>query len=66
MYLVKAYSIGQTFPSWNDNHKTLKQAIYTANNYFKDGFYLIEIYKDNPKKIGYFGIERDLIQTLTI
>jgi len=61
-YAVKAY--GYTgFPRFNDSLKTLTQARKIAKEYLKEGFHSYEIYKDLPRKTGYFGIERELVES---
>lgn len=64
-YAVKAYGMPElTFPKFWDSFPTLASARKTAKSAISDGFTMCEIYRDMPKKSGYFGIERELVETL--
>ena len=64
-YSLKLYGIGQ-FPKFYDSFKNME----TVNRWLKmakdDGFKLAEIYREIPGKIGYFGVERELIKTVEL
>jgi len=52
------------FPKFYDSFKTLALARQWARQALKDGYHTVEILRDQPKKVGYFGIERELVETL--
>jgi hypothetical protein len=62
MYALKLYGIGP-FPKFIDNlrdMRTVKKWLAMAKS---DGYREADIFKDAPKKPGYFGIERQLVRT---
>lgn len=62
-YALRAY--GYTgFPKLWEGYRTLAQARTTAREALADGFHLIEIMKELPGKPSYFGVERELIETI--
>jgi len=63
-YAIKLYPYAG-FPKFWDSYKTLTQAREVARRNLGDHFHTAEIMRDAPKKPGYFGIERDVIETLT-
>jgi hypothetical protein len=62
-YSVKCYP-SEGFPMFMDLFKTLEHARRAAMQALKDGFHLAEILQENPDRIGIFGIERDLVETV--
>lgn len=65
LYALKAYGFpGHPFPKFLDSYPTLTLARKAANDMRKDGWRMVEILRDLPRKPGYFGIERELIETL--
>jgi hypothetical protein len=62
-YALKAYA-STGFPKFWDSYKTLTLARQWANQAIKDGYHTVEIMRDQPRKPGYVGIERELIETL--
>ena len=52
------------FPKFIDAIKTHELARQRAAQSLKDGHHTVEIMRETPDKIGYFGIERELVQTL--
>lgn len=63
-YALKLYA-NTGFPKFYDSYKTLKQAQQVAKNAISEGFYhTVEIFKDLPQKPGYFGIEREVVETV--
>lgn len=52
------------FPKFYDSFKTLALARQWARQALKDGYHTVEILRDQPRKAGYFGIERELKETL--
>ena len=62
-YALNLYGNGP-FPKFMDCYKTLALARSTARQAIKDGYHTVEILRDLPRKPGYFGIERELIETI--
>ena len=63
-YSLRCYA--QTgFPKFIDAFGTLAVARKWAAQALKDGYVTVEILRDQPNKIGYFGAERDLVDTVT-
>jgi hypothetical protein len=52
------------FPKFIDSFKTLELARQWARQALKDGYHTVEILHDLPNKVGYFGIEREILETL--
>lgn len=63
MYSLTAYPTSG-FPKFMDSYKTLTQIRKVAADLIKDGYAMIEIKKDQKMPSGYFGIQRDLIETI--
>jgi hypothetical protein len=63
MYALTLYGHGP-FPKFWDNYKTLTQARAAAKQALADGYRMVEILRDLPSKPSYFGIEREIIETL--
>ena len=63
LYALTLYGHGP-FPKFMDSYKTLTQARASAAQAIKDGYRMVEILRDLPRKSGYFGIEREIIETL--
>ena len=64
-YAVKVYGFpGHPFPMFYDSYRTMGAAKKAATDALSEGWKMAEIYRDAPKKAGYFGIERDLIETI--
>lgn len=64
-YAVKAYGKhGLTFPKFWDSFPTLESARKTAKSAITDGFTMCEIYRDKPSVSGYFGIQREMVETI--
>ena len=61
-YAVKAYGFS-TFPSFHDSFPTFVMARKTAQALIKDGWRFAEVMRDDPRKPGYFGIERTIVET---
>ena len=49
-----------------DCYKTLTLARATARQALKDGYHRVEIMRDLPRKPGYFGIERETVETIEL
>ena len=63
-YAIKCY--GYTgFPKFMDSFKTLTLARQWATQALKDGYHTVEILREQPRKPSYFGVDRDLIDTVT-
>jgi hypothetical protein len=52
------------FPKFIDSFKTLALARSWAAQAIRDGYCSVEILRDQAMPSGYFGIERDLIDTI--
>jgi hypothetical protein len=52
------------FPKFIDSFKTLELARQWAKQALKDGYHTVEILHDLPNRQGYFGIEREILETL--
>ena len=63
LYALNCYGIGP-FPKFMDCYKTLTQARAAARQAIKDGYRIVEILRDLPRKPSYFGIERETIETI--
>ena len=63
LYALTLYGHGP-FPKFMDSYKTLTQARASAAQAIRDGYHLAEILRDLPRKPSYFGIEREIIETL--
>lgn len=64
-YAVKAYGKpGLTFPKFWESFPTLAIARKTAKSAITDGFTMCEIYRDKPTVSGYFGIQREMVETI--
>jgi len=62
-YALRCFGIGP-FPKFYDSFKTLALARRWAQQAKKDGYHTVEILRDQPKRVGYFGIERELVEVL--
>lgn len=64
-YSMRLYGLG-AFPKFIDSLKNME----TVNRWIKmakdDGYALVEVYRDLPQVIGYFGVERELIKTVEL
>lgn len=64
-YSIRLYGLG-AFPKFIDSLKNME----TVNRWIRmakdDGYIMAEVYRDMPKVIGYFGVERELIKTLEL
>lgn len=64
-YALNAYGLpGYPFPKFWDNYPTLTLARSAANQAIKDGWRMVEIYRDAPRKVDAVGVNRDLIETI--
>lgn len=64
-YAIKLHGFpGHPFPKFYDSYKTLCAAKKAAAQALSDGWKMAEVFRDAPRKAGYFGIERDLIETI--
>ena len=52
------------FPKFIDSFKTLALARSWAAQAIRDGYCSVEILRDQAMPSGYFGIQRDLIDTI--
>ena len=64
-YAVKVYGFpGHPFTAFYDSYKTMGAAKKAATEALSEGWRMAEIYRDAPKQAGYFGVERELIETI--
>lgn len=64
-YAIQLYGFpGYPFTKFYDSYKTLGAAKKAAALAIAEGWRMAEIYRDDPKKAGYFGVERELIETI--
>jgi len=64
-YAIKLYGFpGCPFTKFYDSYKTLGAAKKAAALAIADGWRMVEVFRDAPERAGYFGIERDLIETI--
>lgn len=65
-YAIQLYGLpGHPFPKFYDSYKTLSAAKKAAALAIAEGWRMVEIFRDAPERAGYFGIERDLIETIS-
>lgn len=65
-YAIQLYGLpGHPFPKFYDSYLTLGAAKKAADLAIADGWRMVEIFRDAPERAGYFGIERDLIETIS-
>jgi hypothetical protein len=62
-YALRCYA-STGFPKFYDSFKTLALARQWAKQALKDGYHTVEVLRDEPRKVGYFGIERELLEIL--
>lgn len=66
LFAIQAYGMpGRPFPKFWDGYKTLTQARAAAKQAIRDGWRHCEILRDEPRKPGYFGIERTIVEQVT-
>ncbi len=64
-YAIQVYGFpGHPFPKFYDSYLTLGAAKKAAALAIAEGWRMAEVFRDAPKKAGYFGIERELIETI--
>lgn len=64
LYALNAYGYpGHPFPKFLDSYPTLTLARAAAASMIRDGWRFVEVLRDKPRKPGYVGIERELIET---
>jgi hypothetical protein len=64
-YAIQLYGFpGYPFTKFYDSYKTLGAAKKAAALAIADGWRMVEVFRDAPERVGYFGIERDLIETI--
>ena len=64
-YAIQLYGFpGYPFTKFYDSYKTLGAARKAAAQAIADGWRMVEVFRDAPERAGYFGIERDLIETI--
>jgi hypothetical protein len=64
-YAIQVYGFpGHPFPKFYDSYKTMGAAKKAAADCLSEGWKMAEIYRDAPKQAGYFGVERELIETI--
>lgn len=64
-YAIQVYGFpGHPFPKFYDSYKTMGAAKKAATEALSEGWKMAEIYRDAPKKAGYFGVERELVETI--
>ena len=54
---------GHPFPKFFDSYPSLTLARMAAVRLIRDGWRMVEILRDKPRKPGYVWIERELIET---
>ena len=65
LYALELYGFpGHPFPKFLDSYPTLTHARMAARQAIKDGWRLVEILRDKPRKPGYVGIEREHVETV--
>ena len=63
-YAIRAYGFhGYPFPKFLDSYLTLDLARRDAMLLVKDGWRFAEVLRDEPKKPGYFYIERSIVES---
>ena len=64
-YAIQLYGFpGYPFTKFYDSYKTLGAARKAAALAIAEGWRMVEVFRDAPERVGYFGIERDLIETI--
>jgi hypothetical protein len=64
-YAIQLYGFpGYPHTKFYDSYKTLGAARKAAAQAIADGWRMVEVFRDAPERAGYFGIERDLIETI--
>ncbi len=62
-YSLRCYPSGG-FPKFIDSFKSLELARQWAKQALTDGYTSVEILRELPGKVGYFGVEREILETL--
>lgn len=63
LYAIKVYGLG-VFPKFYDSYPTLALARSAAKSMLSEGWQTAEIMRDLPRTPGYFGIQREVIETM--